>query len=375
MKHLYWFAFYSSDAPSVRYRALYPLQYFRQRHNVSYHLIVPGYRPARLWQFVRSYLSALLLRKPNSYIVIQRVRSNFIYARMLKLLVRLRPANTVFDLDDADYLEHNPSTLYWFVRHCAFVTAGSHALALHLQTMNPRVNIVPSPVPLANCRKQGQNSTFTIGWVGGFHWQHREAMFEQAFAAIVRLRMPVHLVLLGVVWPNDRAEVAQYFEPYPNIELEMPASIDWHNEAALQHTIARFDVGLAPLGSSPYHQAKSGIKAKLYLNQGVPVVSTNTGENSRVVAHNINGFLCNDVDDFYAALQELATMDAHRYQQFSENACASTPQFDLEHYFQCYRQLESATPTKEVAGASSQQCCSQSRGQLSNSQPIQLRVK
>src|SRR5688500_1190258 len=86
LKFIYWFAFYNPDSPSVRYRAQYPLDYFKNNYGIRSCLIIPSYKPVRILRFIRAYFSALLFRKPDSLIVIQRVSSNFIYATLLCLL-------------------------------------------------------------------------------------------------------------------------------------------------------------------------------------------------------------------------------------------------------------------------------------------------
>src|SRR5215212_9026511 len=116
LQFIYWFAYYNLDSPSVRYRGKFPLDFLKANYGVNSHFVTPGYKPAKVFHFLKAYLSALLFRKPNSLIIVQRVNSNFIYANMLKFLIKLRNSNTVYDLDDADYLEHPPATIYFFIK-------------------------------------------------------------------------------------------------------------------------------------------------------------------------------------------------------------------------------------------------------------------
>src|SRR5688572_13337958 len=118
IEFIYWFAYYNLRSPSIRYRAKYPLDFFKQHKGVNSYLVIPGYSPKRILIFLKAYFSALLFRKKNSLIVIQRVQSDFIYANLLKLLVRIRKRDTVYDLDDADYLELKPDTIHYFAKHC-----------------------------------------------------------------------------------------------------------------------------------------------------------------------------------------------------------------------------------------------------------------
>src|SRR4030067_1603790 len=105
IEFIYWFAYYNLDSPSVRYRAKYPLEFFRKHKGVESFLVIPGYSPSKIFLFLKAYFSVLFFRRKNSLIVIQRVQSHFIYSTLLKLLVKIRIKDTVYDLDDADYLE------------------------------------------------------------------------------------------------------------------------------------------------------------------------------------------------------------------------------------------------------------------------------
>lgn len=109
----------------MRYRAKYALDYAANELNVHCALVVPGYTIPHILRFLMVWVTALLFMPRTGFIVIQRVQSNFIYATLLKLLVRCRKRYTVYDLDDADYLHRPSKTLYWFVRNCHVVAAGS----------------------------------------------------------------------------------------------------------------------------------------------------------------------------------------------------------------------------------------------------------
>ncbi len=53
---IYWFAYYNLDSPSVRYRAKYPLDFFRDEYGIDSFLSIPGYSAKRIFQFLRAYI-------------------------------------------------------------------------------------------------------------------------------------------------------------------------------------------------------------------------------------------------------------------------------------------------------------------------------
>lgn len=333
IKFIYWFAYYNEDSPSVRYRATYPLEFCKKHYGIKSILVIPGYQPKLLFRFVNAYLSALFFRKKQSVIVIQRVHSKFIYSSLLKVLVRVRPNNTVYDLDDADYLYLRPNNIYWFARNCNYISAGSRAIIDHLSPLNSNIIFTTSPTPDLGLFKSAKNKRFTIGWVGLFGGDHKESLIEQIFPAVRALKVNCRLTLLGVTNRNDLNFIQDYFKQNPCIELEIPLFIDWRDEASIQRKILTFDIGIATLNNNPIQLAKSGIKAKQYLNNGVPVLATNLPENDWLIRNGENGYLCNSGEDFHQRIIEFIEMDLKTYTRFSIAARASIHEFNHVQFF------------------------------------------
>ncbi len=339
INHIYWFAFYNEDSPSVRYRATFPLEYFHTVHHVRYSLIIPGYHPAKVWRFIRAYPSALLFRKKDSLIVIQRVHSSFIYSTLLKLLVRLRHNNTIYDIDDSDYLYWPSKTIYSFAKKCQYVSVGSRAIGVHLAQFNPNTVFVTSPTPDLKIIKEKRNERFTIGWIGAFGGDHKQSLMEHVFPALLALDFPAKFMLIGVINDHDEQLIRTYFKSNTALEIELPRNVDWKDERALQEQIAQFDLGVATLLENEIQLSKSGIKVKQYLNNGVPALATNLPENDWVIKEGINGYYCNTRADFKARIEEFHAMSDTEYWKFSQNARASIVDFDHAHYYNDFLQI------------------------------------
>lgn len=346
LKFIYWFAYYNHASPSVRYRAIYPLEYFRKEKGINNYLVFPGYTPKHIYQFLKIYLSALLFRKQNSLIVIQRVRSKFIYATLLKFLIVVHKKNTVYDLDDADYLEGDPGTIYFFSKHCDKISAGSSEIVNHLQKFNSDVFHITSPVANLNIVKKHKSSVFTIGWVGAFGGDHKSTMIDIVFPALKLLTFEFRFILLGVTLYDDILFIRNYFIRNKNIHLELPENVNWNDEISIQKIIYGFDLGLATLSNTPMQLSKSGIQAKQYLNNGVPVLSTDLPENNSVVIDGFNGFLCTTTQDFYNGIIKFFLMTEEQYRAFSTNARNSTINFDHNYYFESFKNIYSGNRNK-----------------------------
>lgn len=332
LNYIYWFAYYNTDSPSVRYRGHYPLQYFEKQHGIRSAFIVPGYHPKAMMRFAVAYCSALFFRKKNSLIVVQRVHSNFIYANLLKLLLRIRKQDTMYDLDDADYLEYPPETIYSLVRLSAVVSVGSHTMAGNLRAHNPNTLLNTSPVPDLHISREKRNELFTVGWIGGYGGDHKKSLQQFCFPAIAALGFPVKLVLIGVTAQNDRDEITAYFKNAAQVQVELPEQINWQDETAIQQRISRFDAGIATLLDNEFQRSKSAFKLKQYMNNGVPVLSSPIPENSHFIEHGVNGFSCSTVADFKTYLTLLREMPDTEYAALTKAARGSVHRFSLQNY-------------------------------------------
>ena len=332
LNFIYWFAYYNLDSPSVRYRAQFPLEFFKKKDGINYYLIIPGYSLFRIIRFAIAYFSALFMLKKDSIIVIQRVNSNFVFSNLLKLLVKIRKNDLVYDLDDADYLEYNPKTIYYFAKRCMVISAGSKKIAEHLSQFNTRIVHTTSPIVDLNIVKEKRNELFTVGWIGGFGGEHKDSIIKYVFPALKEIPFSFRLVLVGVTKDSDSKFIANYFSTINNIEVVIPRNIDWQNEIKIQNWITTFDVGIATLLDTEIQKSKSGIKAKQYMNNGIPVVSTNLPENDTVIIDGENGFFCDNYLDFKNRITEFYEMSESEYNRFSANARHSIKNFNHDKY-------------------------------------------
>ena len=332
LKFIYWFAHYSLYSPSVRYRGKYPLDYLKSNFQIESYFCYPSYKPWRMLYFMNAFLSALLFRKADSIIVIQRLNSNFIYANLLKLLVMVRKSNTIYDIDDADYLEYPPSTIYYFSKNCSKISVGSHELVKNLSKFNSRIILNTSSTPDLSITKKTRSEVFTIGWIGGFGGDHKNSLVTYFFPSLNDIPFKVKLVLLGIVEKSEHVFLTNYFKSFKKVMLEMPQDIDWNNEVEIQNRILKFDLGIATLVNNEMQRSKSAFKTKQYMNNGVPVLSVDIPENNLFINDGKDGFLCNSPDDFKKRIIEIESMNTNEYQLLSNNARNSSKNFNLKSY-------------------------------------------
>ncbi len=329
--HIYWFAYYDMQEPSVRYRAKYALETMEKQYGISYDLVIPSYRPVNVLRFVWVYLTILFNRKKESVIVFEKIRTKRVYATALKVLLRICNQRTIYDIDDADYIKYAPETIHYFMKHCEGCTVGSRALAAYSLQLNKDVCILTSPVVEHGHVKGARNKRLTIGWVGYYN-AHRESLMKLLFPALGMLDMELDLVIMGITKAEQIKELYAYFAPHKKVNLVLPENINWLNESEVYKTIAGFDIGVAPLLNTPVNNAKSAFKLKQYLCCGVPVLGSTTGENGTYLIDGFNGYSCNNADEYATNIKLIAQMTDAAYSNMGTNALATRKRFDMEHY-------------------------------------------
>ncbi|MCH2042493.1 MAG: glycosyltransferase [Saprospiraceae bacterium] len=339
-EHIYWFAPYNLSCPSTRYRGKLPLEYLRKHKQITFDFFYPQRSFAAYFKFLFLWIKICLFRKKNSKIYIQKICSNRLYAKALKLLISIRSKQTVYDIDDAEYLRQDDISLHFFLKKCSLIHVGSQALYKYCSAHNTNIKIITSPVFKHKFQKRKRNDVFTIGWVGDLgngktiskNFAHKTSIFTLLFPALKKLNIPLRLILIGVKKESDIPEIKDYFKDLPHISLEIPFPLFWEEDLWLYQEIVKFDVGVSPLVKHPFNEAKSAFKAKQYLSCGVPTIASDVGENNNYVLHKKNGWLCSSIDSFTNAISVFANMQEEVYLDYVHNALEGFDSFSFQTY-------------------------------------------
>lgn len=331
IKKIYCFSYYDMREPSVRYRAKYVLDELKVTRNIPYEIVYPGYSVKNIMHFFFVFFTALLSKPDDRLIIYQNTYTRRWYTLFLKTLLLLRPENTLYDIDDADYLRFPPQVIYHFMKRCSACSVGSVALQQYAEKYNKHVLLLTSPVIEHSEIKSKRNDTLTIGWIG-FYNAHKDSMEKLFLPALDNTSVNIRLVLLGVTNPAHKKELLARFAHKPNISLDIPEDIDWQDELSVYHRIKQFDIGISPLLPTEMNIAKSAFKLKQYMSCGVPVLGSDTGENKRFLVEGENGFFCNSPADYTKYIFEIYATTDQQYELMSQNARASVAQFSMEQY-------------------------------------------
>lgn len=340
VNHIYLFSSFNTLGVSTRYRGTYILREMERECGITNSFVYPGYKTKEIFRFIRTFFGILFFRKKNSLIIFQKLHSSGIYTRLLKLLLKLKPENTVYDTDDADYIRFCDKNINHFMCKCELCTVGSQALADYTSKRNSNVLLLSSPIIKHNEIKADRNQKLHIGWVGDYGtnnesiapYSHKISLGKILFPILKDLDFEFKLSLLGIKNPADKLEVEEYFKGNDKIELNIPMDIDWLDEIGLYKMMKEFDIGVSPMVDHEFNVAKSAFKAKQYLSCGVPVLASPIGENLKIVQDGYNGYICKGAECFQKRIIEFNAMSDAKYYKLRDNALKDMPNYRIDKY-------------------------------------------
>ncbi len=256
------------------------------------------------------------------------------------MLLFFRRKNTLYDIDDAEYLNFPPSTINYFMKNCEACSVGSKALKKYAEKFNSNVFLLTSPIIAHNKIKKERNKTLTIGWIGFYNtdekdtdeYAHKKSIYKLFLPALLDIEFKIKLVIIGITSKRDKKEINDYFSRNKNISIEIPENINWQDELSIYDRIKEFDIGISPLLDTERNRAKSAFKLKQYFSCGVPALGSSVGENSAFLENGVNGYLCETPDDYKKTISKLKFMSEADFNQFSSNALKSVVDFKMKTY-------------------------------------------
>ena len=104
----------------------------------------------------------------------------------------------------------------------------------------------------------------------------------------------------------------------PEFPLESFKFINWNKETEIDDLL-RFNIGLMPLTMDKWANGKCGFKALQYMSLGVPAMVSPVGVNTEIVDHNVNGYICDSIDDWEKTLRSILS-DKQKIKEVSKNS-------------------------------------------------------
>lgn len=265
-----------------------------------------------LWPFIvaeRKIRLAVLLSSAKSSDVV------FVQKALLdsQSLLKLRAASRrlIFDIDDAVFLRH-PIPLSEVGNVADLVICGNSFIQSFFEKLKSRTMVVPSSIDLKRFSHGpsiiAEHTTPIIGWIGGHDTSGALAIVRETLLRL-RVQFDFRVRLVGA---RRRDFECKYWN---GLNLEF---IEKYSDADIPALLESFTVGIMPLPSDDTSRGKCAYKALLYMAAGVPSVSSNVGEISKIVSNGTNGFLAESEDDWTTALTLLLSNSQLRQNIISE---------------------------------------------------------
>jgi glycosyltransferase involved in cell wall biosynthesis len=254
--------------------------------------------------FIRRVL--LLFRVPGyDYVFIHREASPVgppFFEWMASRVLRKR---IIYDFDDAIWLPNTSESnkiaagLKWhqkvgnICRWAYKVSCGNTYLQNFALQHNPNAFVNPTTIDTEHLHNQVKNQEGlgvpVIGWTG----THSTLRYLDPLVPVLQKLEAKHKFEFRVIsnQPPDFSLCSLVYQP-------------WQKSTEILDLL-HFQVGVMPLEDDQWAKGKCAFKALQYMALGIPALVSPVGMNTEVVDHGLNGYLCQDQEEWYNYLERL----------------------------------------------------------------------
>lgn len=271
------------DVPSSRFRIKNLINKLKE---AGYYFAVEdaygsSYPPKGTFSRVVWLLKELFFRIPD--IVNSHRYDAVIFQREListiPTLERFTKKNRILDVDDAIWLNRGGWAANDLARRVDHIVCGNQYLAEYFEVFGKPITVIPTGVDIERFKpKKALIANKTIGWSGtsgGFKYLYS---IEHLLSQVLIAHPDWKLLIVSDRAPN--------FKLIPEDQLEF---VVWSSDSEVS-TIQNMDIGLMPLDDTPWSRGKCSYKMLLYMACGLPVVVSDIGMNSDILAHDFIGY-------------------------------------------------------------------------------------
>jgi glycosyltransferase involved in cell wall biosynthesis len=234
------------------------------------------------------------------------------------VIARIYKKKIIYDFDDAIWLPNYAANNAKFAflksyghvnKLCKYaykLSVGNQFLANYGEQFNSNVVINPTTIDTENYHNRIKNQDskdFIIGWTG----THSTLRYlEFMIPLLQKLEKDFDFKLMIISDKN------------PEIPLNSFEFVSWKKETEIEDLL-RFNIGLMPLTLDKWANGKCGFKALQYMSLGIPAIVSPVGVNTEIVDHNVNGFICDSLEEWEATLRIILS-DKQKIKEVSKNS-------------------------------------------------------
>ena len=208
----------------------------------------------------------------------------------------------IYDFDDALFLSE-PWATKISVKFCDTVIVGSHFLKEYAEKYNQRTFLLPTSVYTNEqeiVKKRNKKENVVIGWIGlPINLRYLRLLIEPL--NFLGKKYNIEFRIVGARSYGDYERYSPLFSKFSGVKLKL---IPWSLETEWKE-LSEFDIGVMPLFNIDFERGKCGFKIIQYMVLGIPPVASNVGENKYIIKEGINGFLCDEENEWIEKLSLL----------------------------------------------------------------------
>jgi glycosyltransferase involved in cell wall biosynthesis len=210
-------------------------------------------------------------------------------------LINIPRSSPVFDLmlNKGDLIGYQLMAM----ARCQALTVTTERLKKVYNGLNSRIKVLPNLVRFKSWEdllpfRYGNEESVILGWAGSNTHADALRILEQPLKEVFNRYPNAYLVVMGDELPFD-------------FDIDRYIVLPWSKYRLFQSVLLGFDIGLAPLGKTPFNLAKSNLRLLELGSASTPVVATKWGEYSELIEEGKSGFLCDNTPEWIQALSTL----------------------------------------------------------------------
>lgn len=234
------------------------------------------------------------------------------------VLAKIYGKKIIYDFDDAVWLPNFAANnaKFAFIKSYGHVkklckyayklSVGNDYLAEFGGQYNNNVIVNPTTIDTENYHNQVKNQDseeFVVGWTGTHSTLRYLTEMVPLFQRLEK-EFDFKLVIIS--------------DQEPWFDLQSLQFVKWKKETEIEDLL-RFNIGLMPLSEDKWAKGKCGFKALQYMSLGVPAIVSPVGVNTKIVDHNINGYICDTIEEWETTLRAVLS-DKEKVKEVAKNS-------------------------------------------------------
>jgi glycosyltransferase involved in cell wall biosynthesis len=234
----------------------------------------------------------------------------------------------IFDFDDAIFCNSDGSSsktrMHRFiktVKNCNHIFAGNAYLAETASKFNPNVTLVPTSVDTKKYHvkiNKRIDGILKLVWIGS---SSTKKYIEEIIPYLETANKILEDIQLNIV--------ADFSINSDVINIK---NIAWSEEVEINELITA-DIGIAPMPENNWTKGKCALKVIQYMAAGLPVISTTSGVNGRIVENNITGYISDNYNKWPDLIQKLNFNKQNLNQMGNAGRYIVSTEFDINLVF------------------------------------------